>query len=85
MITLLFAAGCNTNKVKQQDDRIPNFLKPVNKFEGVQFASRRDTICGMPISAGVEDTLILRGKIYGFCSTECKNMFLPSLKKQHKK
>jgi len=39
----------------------------------------------MPLSAGVEDTLVLNGKVYGFCSTECKNEFATILKQQHKR
>lgn len=46
-----------------------------NKFEGIQFASAIDTICGMPITAGVEDTLMVDSKVYGFCATECKHEF----------
>ena len=55
------------------------------KFADIQFASKRDTTCGMPLSAGIEDTLILKGKVYGFCSPECKADFVTELKKQHKR
>ena len=54
-------------------------LKPANRFESVIFASKRDTICGMPLTAGVEDTLHVDGKIYGFCATECKEEFAKQL------
>jgi len=30
----------------------------------------------MPVSAGVNDTAHYKGKVYGFCATECKNEFL---------
>jgi YHS domain-containing protein len=30
----------------------------------------------MPLSAGVADTAHYKGKIYGFCSAECKADFL---------
>ncbi|MEO5890806.1 MAG: hypothetical protein ABIQ31_11160 [Ferruginibacter sp.] len=79
--------GCNTKnpgtKITLTDTIRPT--KPVKKFAGLIFESKKDTTCGMPITAGIEDTLLLRGKIYGFCSTTCKDEFLTFLQKQHKK
>lgn len=89
--TLLFATSCNSNDTKEQeekeqvDDNNLQSAKPVNKFADIVFASQKDTICDMPISAGVEDTLILKGKVYGFCSPECKADFIVILKNQHKR
>ena len=51
-------------------------VAPANKFVNIDFASSKDLGCGMPLSAGVEDTAHYKGKIYGFCSTECKEDFL---------
>lgn len=48
----------------------------------IQFASKKDTICGMPIKMGVADTLNIKGKIYGFCATECKEAFKKQLAKK---
>jgi YHS domain-containing protein len=48
-------------------------------FSNVEFASRIDTTCGMPIKAGVSDTLVLDGKVYGFCAKECKDDFVKTL------
>ncbi|HVY76036.1 MAG TPA: YHS domain-containing protein [Puia sp.] len=45
-------------------------------FSGIQFASKKDLACGMPLTAGVGDTAQVNGKIYGFCSKECKDEFL---------
>ena len=36
----------------------------------------KDPYCGMPASAGMEDTIHLNGKVIGFCSKECKEGFL---------
>ena len=56
-------------------------------FANVQFDSKWDLACGMPISAGVEDTTHYKGKVYGFCSKECKADFLKdpetALKSKH--
>ncbi len=46
------------------------------KFSGVAFANQQDYICGMPVTAGVEDTAVYKNKVYGFCSKECKDEFL---------
>ena len=36
----------------------------------------KDPFCGMPVGAGMEDTIHLNGKVIGFCSKECKEGFL---------
>ena len=45
-------------------------------FSHVNFAARKDLSCGMPLTAGLEDSVHYRGKIYGFCSPECKADFV---------
>lgn len=79
VISILLAA-CNSqspklNTVQNTKDTVAA-TAPVKKFAGVNFASTKDLGCGMPLSAGLEDTAHYKGKIYGFCSTECKEDFL---------
>ncbi len=38
--------------------------------------NKKDPSCGMPVSAGISDTLHFKGKVIGFCSTECKDSFI---------
>jgi YHS domain-containing protein len=38
--------------------------------------NKKDPSCGMPLTAGIEDTVHYNGKVYGFCSDECKQIFL---------
>lgn len=45
-------------------------------LKGLAFAYKKDPSCGMPLSAGLEDTTTYKGKLYGFCSKECKDAFL---------
>ena len=56
-----------------------------DKFSNLKFASNRDTTCKMSLNSGIEDTLMLKGKIYGFCSSECKEEFSQILISQHKR
>lgn len=41
----------------------------------------KDLVCGMPVKAGVEDTMMYKGKVYGFCAKECKEEFAKSPEK----
>lgn len=56
---------------------------PEKDFSNVQFAINKDSICGMPLTAGISDTAIVDGKIYGFCSPECKETFLAEAGHKH--
>jgi YHS domain-containing protein len=91
MAACLLTAACNSKDNKKQDEKnqpiqdTTRTALPAKKFTDIQFASTRDTSCGMPLSAGIEDTLILEGKVYGFCSPECKADFVTLLKKQNKR
>ncbi len=79
LISLLFTAcshNSNNEKAVTKAKAKEQMTKPVNKYPGVEFAVNKDLSCGMPLSAGVEDTAHYNGKIYGFCSTECKETFL---------
>ena len=46
------------------------------KFTVAMVDNKKDPNCGMPVTAGIEDTVHYKGKVYGFCSNECKQAFL---------
>jgi YHS domain-containing protein len=46
------------------------------KFTRDMVDNKKDPSCGMPLTAGIEDTAHFNGKVYGFCSDECKQIFL---------
>ena len=46
------------------------------KFTVAMVDNKKDPNCGMPVTAGIEDTVHYNGKVYGFCSAECKQAFL---------
>lgn len=87
IIIILSLTGCysNTDKTVSADTIAPSFQKQQNKFAGVVFASKKDTSCGMPLNAGLEDTVRLNGKVYGFCSQECKQDFVNKLISENKR
>lgn len=82
LLTAIAFAACNeqgADNTAASTGNMPHMhsdaaVKP--DFSNVQFASKRDTICRMPLSAGISDTAIVGGKTYGFCSKECKAAFL---------
>ncbi len=45
-------------------------------LKSLHFDYAKDPACGMPLKAGLEDTAQYKGKLYGFCSKECKAEFL---------
>jgi len=80
IIIITAMAGCNN----QPEKTVEKETKPMpvvkdsiaDKFAGLAFDSKKDLSCGMPISAGLNDTAHYKGKLYGFCSAECKADFL---------
>ena len=87
LLTVLVMQGlisCGENKTEKtitpaaKSDTTVMTVPPVKEkeFAGVVFENKKDYICGMPISAGVSDTAHYKGKVYGFCATECKDEFL---------
>ncbi len=47
-------------------------LHPVTTYKDVKLDNTKDLFCGMALKAGVGDTAHYKGKVYGFCSKECK-------------
>ena len=46
------------------------------KFTAAMVDNKKDPNCGMPVTAGIADTVLYKGKVYGFCSDECRDAFL---------
>jgi YHS domain-containing protein len=49
---------------------------PKLQLKSLHFDYAKDPACGMPLKAGLEDIAHYKGKLYGFCSKECKGEFL---------
>lgn len=74
-IVLVFA--CNQKpKLETTTVQIQKSDSVRKKFTADMVDNKKDPSCGMPVSAGIEDTVHYNGKVYGFCSDECKQIFL---------
>ena len=73
--------SCAQNK-EQKEAALPAatadtmVVKAEPSFKDVVYDSKKDLVCGMPVTAGVSDTAHYEGKVYGFCAKECKDEFV---------
>ena len=77
--SIVVIASCNQSKLQPEQKPIPHqeqVAASTIKVDLKTFASLNDTTCGMPLSAGIADTATVDGKLYGFCSSSCKEAFL---------
>ena len=85
LVTIQFSCKSDNQSEEKQVAASTVAGRADNKlFANIQFASDKDASCGMPLSAGVEDTVHQNNKIYGFCSKECKDEFVNKLKTERK-
>jgi YHS domain-containing protein len=81
IVIIAAAFGCNQPKTETTEKKM-EAMEPAkdsavkSNLASLNFASKNDLSCGMPISAGLSDTTTYKGKLYGFCSAECKEDFL---------
>lgn len=87
MIMIVTFSACEENAQEKTADAKTDSSMHVRQgavslidFSGVTFASKRDTTCRMPLSAGIADTAIIDDKVYGFCSKECKDEFVKTIR-----
>jgi len=85
--TMLWA--CNTlpkETTMEIKDRTAknNLTSDTTKYAFAMVDNVKDPTCGMPMSAGIEDTAHYNNKAIGFCSKECKDEFLKDLAKNSK-
>lgn len=80
-ITLIVISCNNTNETSNIQksnihDTAAIAAKPIDsltKYTAAMLDDKKDLVCGMPVSAGIADTAHYKGKVYGFCSKECKD------------
>ena len=78
LLLVLSLASCNQKAGQQPETSTPAKEEPKKPEITVsQLASNKDFVCGMEVAdGGIADTASYEGKIYGFCSAECKAEFV---------
>jgi len=83
LVIIASMSSCTPQKKEpeQKPIPVPTEVSAVKiNVDSSSLSSVNDTICGMPLSAGIADTATVNGKLYGFCSSGCKDSFLASQK-----
>lgn len=78
LLNALLIISCN-NQRSDRNAVANTAVEPTEdsvKFTATMVDNRRDPSCGMPVSAGIGDTLHYKNKVLGFCSKECRDDFL---------
>ena len=84
MLVGVIITSCSPPTPNKQEET-PESPKNINgpkptvkiKLEASSLASKNDLVCGMGIQeASIADTATYDQKIYGFCSSECKDLFV---------
>jgi YHS domain-containing protein len=75
---VFLTASCSNRQAKKN---MESNVAAVSNIDSVKFTpamvdNKRDPSCGMPVAAGIEDTVHYKNKVLGFCSKECKDEFL---------
>lgn len=85
--TVISIYSCKEQKTETHNAlaELPKTEDFKSKYDDVKFASNKDTTCGMPLGNSIADTLALDGKVYGFCSEQCKHAFDSLLVAEHKR
>lgn len=81
VVVLLACQGCSSaesSMPKDASSAVSQAAKTAENLKKLKFDYPKDPKCGQPLSEGVGDSTEYKGKIYGFCSKECKDEFLKS-------
>jgi YHS domain-containing protein len=85
LIIMLAIAACHQNPKSEEneaasavatDSMVVKTDNAKPKFTAAMVDNKKDPNCGMPVTAGIADTVHYKGKVYGFCSDECRDAFL---------
>lgn len=77
-MTALLLFSCHQQPKQDSVYHSPAYGKPDSskaRFTRDMVDNLKDPSCGMPLMAGIMDTVHYHGKVYGFCSDECRDIF----------
>jgi len=77
-LLLIAIASCQQpNKPQEKPTPAPaTTMQDEHKFDVSLVNNKKDPVCGMPVTAGISDTLHTKDKVYGFCSKDCKALYI---------
>ena len=83
IISICLLAACHGRSTEETtmskaNTAISRAEKVAENLKNLKFDYSKDPACGMPLKAGLEDSTSYKGKLYGFCSKECKDEFIKS-------
>lgn len=64
---IFIVSSCQQEKAKGMEQK--------KMLKGVAVINTVDPVCHMKTSESLNDTLVYKGSLYGFCSPECKKEF----------
>ena len=78
----LMACGSNnaTTSATMDSSATSTTVDSVKQYHISLVDNKKDPTCGMPVTAGISDTVHYDNKVLGFCSTGCKEEFLKNPK-----
>ncbi|HWB62318.1 MAG TPA: YHS domain-containing protein [Chitinophagales bacterium] len=72
----LLLGACNQHNAEKAKEETPAAEHKAISMDVSTLGSNKDLVCGMTLSNGeIGDTTSYSGKVYGFCSSECKAEF----------
>lgn len=76
-LTLFLFTACHQKGNTEKNPIPASEAKGAIKIKVADLATDKDLVCGMKLEGeSIGDTILYDGKIYGFCSPECKAEFI---------
>ena len=72
---LFFSMLYSCEKKEHEVHQMPATMQAEQNIQGVTVVNEEDPVCKMKVAGAVADTATYQGKLYGFCSTTCKQEF----------
>jgi YHS domain-containing protein len=79
IVLTVVIASCNNSEAPKQEivdtTTGANMDAAAASFPVSMVNNKKDPTCGMPVTAGISDTVHYKDKVIGFCSSGCKDEF----------
>jgi YHS domain-containing protein len=79
IVLTVVIASCNNSEAPKQEivdtTAGANMDAAAASFPVSMVNNKKDPTCGMPVTAGISDTVHYKDKVIGFCSSGCKDEF----------